>query len=367
MATVFSHIIQKRFSQVNEDVATDALAYVLESSESARRGILNLIRGCVPDMPELTFKTQQTEGSIRPDMWGYAGNQPHVYVENKFWAGLTDNQPVSYLRELARYGTPSVLLVVAPERRRHTLWRELQARLHDAGISIVGDTSQGGITHIVTTAQGPVMALTSWTALLSALEIQTVDDPAARSDISQLRALCEAADSEAFLPINAETLSDQRIPQLMLQLSDLVQGVVDAGVSRGVLHLGKLRPQSSTERIGRYAFIGEDRRGGGWLGIHFRLWRTYGMTPLWLVLHNSEFGRATVLQEPIDLWAAKHGVFTTRDEKGDYVIALDFPAGEEKGFAVNAIVNQLEAMYQHMPIPEQATVGEPDLPEPSDG
>ncbi len=31
MHTVFSHIIQKRFSQVNEDMATDALAYVLES------------------------------------------------------------------------------------------------------------------------------------------------------------------------------------------------------------------------------------------------------------------------------------------------------------------------------------------------
>jgi hypothetical protein len=27
MQTVFSHIIQKRFSRVNEDVATDALAY----------------------------------------------------------------------------------------------------------------------------------------------------------------------------------------------------------------------------------------------------------------------------------------------------------------------------------------------------
>ncbi len=31
MSTVFSHIIQKRFSGVNEDVATDALAYILAS------------------------------------------------------------------------------------------------------------------------------------------------------------------------------------------------------------------------------------------------------------------------------------------------------------------------------------------------
>ncbi len=45
MTTVFSHAIQKRFSSVNEDVATDALAYILESSPAARRGMQNLIAG----------------------------------------------------------------------------------------------------------------------------------------------------------------------------------------------------------------------------------------------------------------------------------------------------------------------------------
>lgn len=50
MHTVFSHIIQKRFSQENEDVATDALAYVLESSEAARRGMTNFLRGLIPDL-----------------------------------------------------------------------------------------------------------------------------------------------------------------------------------------------------------------------------------------------------------------------------------------------------------------------------
>ena len=74
MSTVFSHIIQKRFSGINEDVATDALAYILETSPASRRGMQNLLATCAPDMPELTFKTQQQEGSIRPDMWGYADN-----------------------------------------------------------------------------------------------------------------------------------------------------------------------------------------------------------------------------------------------------------------------------------------------------
>lgn len=65
MKTIFSYIIQKRFSRVNEDVATDALAYVLETSESARRGIMKLLRGIVPSLPSLLFRTQEMEGTIR--------------------------------------------------------------------------------------------------------------------------------------------------------------------------------------------------------------------------------------------------------------------------------------------------------------
>ena len=66
MQTVFSHIVQKRFSQENEDVATDALAFILHSSESARNGMMKLLRGVAPNMPGLRFRTQQTEGSIAP-------------------------------------------------------------------------------------------------------------------------------------------------------------------------------------------------------------------------------------------------------------------------------------------------------------
>src|SRR5260370_18749065 len=100
MPTVFSQIIQKRFSAVNEDVATDALAYVLESSDAARRGIMKLLRGIVPDLPALRFKTQQVEGAIRPDMWGFADTEPRVFVENKVWAGLTADQSPAYLNGL---------------------------------------------------------------------------------------------------------------------------------------------------------------------------------------------------------------------------------------------------------------------------
>ena len=84
MDTIFSHIIQKRFSRVNEDVATDAIAFILDSSEAAIRGFMKLPRGIEPALPDLRFRTQQSEGNIRPDMWEFDGAEPRIFVENKF-------------------------------------------------------------------------------------------------------------------------------------------------------------------------------------------------------------------------------------------------------------------------------------------
>src|SRR6266446_3116350 len=126
MNTVFSHIVQKRLSQENENVATEALTFIVDSSEHARTGLMKLLRGIAPDLPSLRFRTQQTEGSARPDMWGLDGGTPRVFIENKFWAGLTENQPVEYLRLLAQFPSPVALLVVVPEARLQTVWREFK-------------------------------------------------------------------------------------------------------------------------------------------------------------------------------------------------------------------------------------------------
>ncbi len=342
MSTVFSHIIQKRFSQVNEDVATDALAYVLESSEAARSGMTKLLRGILPDLPPLRFKTQQTEGAIRPDMWGFADTEPRVFVENKFWAGLTDNQPVSYLKQLASYPQSTVLLVVAPAAREQTLWRELSHRLLEAGISISERDAPAGVAYSVATQLGPMLAITSWTNVLSILEHEAVDDPGARGDLVQLRSLCEAADNDAFSPVSMEELSDQRTPALLLQLSSIVQDAIGRAVTKGILHLKGTMPQASAERIGRYSYFGENHHAGAWLGIHFRLWKKHGTTPLWAVLTDSDWQNADNVQAMLEPWITRNNILAIKDDDGSYVVALDIPTGEEKEAVVHAIVARLQ-------------------------
>ncbi|MDB4430012.1 hypothetical protein N9283_04320 [Akkermansiaceae bacterium] len=349
MSRVLSHIVQKRFSQVNEDVATDALAYVLESSPAASNGMRKLLCGLVPDLAALKFKTQEAEGVIRPDMWGYEGTEPRVFIENKFWAGLTDNQPVNYLKQLATYSKPSILLVVAPTPRLHTLWRELQRRVMDAGFSLDCPQDTVGIHSSARTSIGPILAVTSWDNILSALEHETIDDPEARGDLVQLRALCDAADIDAFSPLSREELTDQRTPALVLELNSIWEGVSALGVARGIIDHKRLRPQASSERIGRYtSFAGdadEDDKAGAWFGLHFRLWKKHGMTPLWAVFHSSDFGRADAVQAALESWASKEGVFTSTDTDGSFVIAFDIPAAEEKDSVVEAVLERFEQMH----------------------
>jgi hypothetical protein len=343
MQTIFSHVVQKRLSRANEDVATDALAFVLHSSESARNGMMKLLRGIAPDMPALRFRTQQTKDGIRPDMLGYDEVGPRVFVENKFWAGLTDNQPEFYLRGLAKGPQPTILLVVVPEAREQTLWGELERRLRKDGIPATNREPAACIVHSVTTeieASCPILALTSWTKLLSMLELEVADDPSARSDLLQLRALCEAADNDAFVPISSAQITDQRNPAFILQLNSIWQAAVDIVANRHVLSLKGTNPQASAERIGRYAYFGSERRAAFWIGTHFDLWKEHGRTPLWGVFSPSNLGRAQEVRTLLEPWAAQQGVFTA--SQGDnFVVALDIACGEEKDVVVNSLVQRL--------------------------
>jgi hypothetical protein len=350
MSRILSHIIQKRFSQVSEDVATDALAFVVEVSQAASNGMRKLLCGLLPDLPTLQFRTQEAEGAIRPDMWGYEGSEPRVFVENKFWAGLTDTQPVSYLKQLSIYSKPTILLVVAPARRQHTLWRELQRRVTEAGLSLDGLHEAAGIAYAAQTSIGPILAITSWDSLLAVLEHETTDDPDARGDLVQLRALCQAADLDAFSPVSREELSDQKTPAFMLQLTSIWQGVAELGVSRGIFSKKGTAPQASSERIGRYTYLAgaaeKDQRVGAWFGIHFRLWRKHGITPLWAVFSPSSWGQAELVRAALEPWASRKGIFTSNDSDGSFVVALDIPPAEELDSVISAVLSRFEEIHQ---------------------
>ncbi len=339
MQTVFSHIVQKRFSQVNEDVASDALTYILDTSDDARYGLMKLLRSMEPSIPDLRFQAQQSEDNIRPDIWGFNENEPRVYIENKFWAGLTENQPISYLKKLSEYNQPTILLVIGPEAREQTLQRELLYRLNEDDISI--SESNEIENHKVVyfrTSLGPILAITTWKKILSVLELEASDDSSAINNLLQLRSLCESADIDAFLPISSFEKTNQRIPALILQLGSIIQASIDLAVNKKIVNTSGFKPMASWNQIGRYATFFNKKGIGFWFGIHFDKWKKHGGTPLWLIFNDSEWGRAMEVKPLLEPWAAKNEVFTSMDNS-DFSIAINISSGEGKDQVTRDIVD----------------------------
>jgi hypothetical protein len=344
MTTVFSYIVQRRLSQENENVATEALAFILESSERGRSALVKLLRGIAPDLPPLRFRIQQTQGSARPDMWGFDAGTARVFIENKFWAGLTDNQPLEYLRLLAEYPNPAVLLMIVPEARLETVWRDLRRRLEVPAVSVTYRQGSAGVPYVATVNLGaslatPMLAITSWAHVLRTIEEELADEPQRRNDLLQLRALCHAADDYMSAPFSSTELTNQRTPALFLQLSAVVQRAVDAAVARGVLSVKGLMPMSNWERSGRY--ISFPQLGiGAWIGTDFRRWREHGGTPLWLVFGAGTFGRALEVRAVLETWAERQGLPSSMKDN-DFSVGIDLIPGEEQEYVVNSIVRRL--------------------------
>ena len=355
MDTVFSHIVQKRFSDQHEDVATDALAFILQSSEAARRGFMKLLRGIEPTLPELTFRTQQTEGNIRPDMWGYDDTGPRIFVENKFWAGLTENQPNSYLDQLSKLKPPTLLLVIGPAAREQSLWRELKARLKAPDILLTEKEAPAGVVFSATTQldQGtPILALTSWRRVLSAIKNEAADDQRAIADLAQLSALCDAADSQAFVPLSARETSDQTTPAFILSVGTIINDAVQLGVAEGLLNLDGLRPQASWDRIGRYIRFTGQANIISWFGIHLDLWKRHGGTPAWLVFQS----RVADVRHRLEPWAFDNDK-PTASENDHFCLGVELQAGEEKDQVIRSVVDclkKISSALQDIPPPDHS-------------
>jgi hypothetical protein len=268
-----------------------------------------------------------------------------VFVEFKFWAGLTEQQPVKYISLLTRYPSPTVLLVVVPAARLETVWRELKRRIAGANVLTSSRDASVNVPYAVVADSGPILAITSWAKVLSAVEAELADgiadDMSAKNDLLQLRALCDAADLDAATPFSSTDLTDQTIPAFVLQLSSVVQLAVALGVSEGVLSLKGTQQMANWERAGRYFSFAATQGFGAWFGTDFRRWRERGSTPLWLVFSATTFGRASEAREVLEPWTQQQGLPCSVAADGAFGVGIDVIPGEEQDAVVRAIVNRL--------------------------
>ena len=341
---LLSHIVS-RWSNRTEDIAVDALGFILTRSRAARTALQSVIENTVPGIGKLTYAKTQVTGSdgARPDLAVYGNDErERIIVEAKFWAGLTENQPGTYLARLPEDGATSVLLFVAPEARLESIWAELLRR-SQRGSNIADATEYDGGKCVQVGNSQRYLMLTSWRLMLDRMLTSAVAaaDPI-ESDIRQLQALCEQEDATAFLPIKAEEFAPS-IPRRILQLNQLIDDVVTRSRERGFVNTTGLNATPQKHGYGRYLKLGSeqtDRWGGAWFGVDAELWAQFAETPLWLTFYSGgNWGKKVLSVDELkqrlgsDVW-----VNTSRS------IPVHLPHGVEYSAVLDAVVDRLSEL-----------------------
>ncbi len=334
--SVFAHVVSR--SLPPEPAATQALEYVLGKPDALRTFVEMLAPIGVSFEPR-SVASEEAHGDARPDLTIYdrAGKR-RLFVENKFWAGLTPAQPVTYLDHLPQDGELSALVFLVPEERVRSVWAELGRRCAEAELRVAEEGRPGGL-FAGRLSGNRVMAVADWRRVLDGL---AAVGPV-RSDVEQLRALTERMDAEAFLPIRADELTDADVARRMINYADLVEPIVEELVSRGVADTRRLNPAHGYHTAGRYLRVYD--RFGIWLGVDFDAWRDGGTTPLWCKITASGFGGVATIWDEIDESKSFDGVRTYGSEK---YIPVRLMTGVERDEVVRAAADEVESIGQRL-------------------
>ena len=327
-------LIARGYAAGREDAATEALCFILSHSDSARDEFSKLIGDNGNPLPIARFRTQQLVNGAFPDMACFDDDDNHVaFVESKFWASLTSNQPVTYWEALPD-DRPAVLLFLAPASRvartgdgwlRAELVERLRHKGHELGPvcereSLVTASSKDGRRRLI---------LTSWDALLDRLaqRTETDGDAQARFEVAELRGL--AADAIK----NDHPEKDKNLKRL---ITDAVTRVKDSGWANTE---GLRTGGSEGVHWVRYFRLGGRITG---LRIDYKAMEQMGK-PLWLWFWDSLDTNSSVsFEEARDkLGALAEPGFEWLPQE-DVCVPIDLPLGAGSKARLDALVDELE-------------------------
>ena len=349
--TLLAHLVPMLGSST-ENIAVEALGHILSTSQVALRAIEDVLKTGGAEVgkmsPDVRTQASDEEGA-RPDL---AGRDQHgverVLIEAKFWAGLTERQPVTYLERLAT-DKPSVLLFVAPRARFEPLWAELRRRVVEARMNFgrIGKNANlwtaevGGKRHLM---------LISWKSLLDGMasRASVAGDSSAEADIRQLLGLTQRMDVDAFLPLRPEELGPE-FPRRLNNLRRLVDDATTRAREAGWVSTRGLLVTSKRKGYGRYLRLA---RSTVWFGINSYHWARSRDTPLWLTFHRGD-GPMTLEEVRSSLQPLQQedppGLV---DSGGRMHVPIDLPVGVEYESVLRATVDRLEFIAQLIGSPD---------------
>ena len=114
--TLLAHLAS-RFTGQTENIAVEALGHILSSSESARRGLHDILQAGGVKVGNISGVFTQSAGmeGERPDLACHSGAAETVTDRGQV-LGRTDREPAGRLPHRLPEDDPSALLFVAPRR-----------------------------------------------------------------------------------------------------------------------------------------------------------------------------------------------------------------------------------------------------------
>lgn len=347
MKSLFGHIVLNFTSQA-ENLATEALYYILKNSTPARAGLSRFL-GLIDTRldGELLFKTQvYDEDAAIPDLVGLDEDyNQRCIIESKFWAGLTDNQPVTYFKRL-KLDKPSILLFLVPSKRLESIWYEIVDRCKDAGMEINSGNKHGNYIY-ANLNENNYIAVVDWITLLTMMEteLDSAGDYLLKSDLIQLKGLCHQMDEKAFLPLDSTEISPM-IARRNCNFYEIVNEVIESGKSEGMYSQEGLRSAGGLYYYGHYFQYGDFLY---FLNFDVAAWDVWANTPIWIYVYGKKWKDAKeslkVKNALSELESHTHNRLFI-DRYGSVEIPLKVELGVDKSQIVKSIKKQIKDINQ---------------------
>ena len=294
--TILANVLLAGNTQV-EPAATQALAYIFKSSNVLSAAFVEIFRaaGINISLGRIESEIVLDEGFVgRPDLTVYDDSgERRLLIENKFWAGLTAAQPVSYLENLPQ--ERSGLLFIVPRERIRYVWHELKERCANSEF-VLGQESNGGSVWWIPVG-GRMLLITSWDHILSQLQLSARENGLQNleQDIIQIQGLAQQMSDAAFRPLSSEELTDQALPKRLMNYFHVVYSVIGALQTDTIV--GKTSQGSSDYQMGRYFHVRGNLKL--WLGVATDVWQQRGISPLWCWVSSNSLSNVAIAKSKI--------------------------------------------------------------------
>jgi hypothetical protein len=281
-----------RIKGSQEDIASEGLAYILNRSPIASEAVRRMVKNeCGIDLPDLLFKTQVSGEKLeRPDIIGFDEYaKERLIIEAKFWAALTANQPVEYLKRLS--GENNALMFVCPALRVHLLWDELVRLIQIANIEVSLDDKR----QVASFSNNCCLFIKTWDQVLSHVKESLLqgEDRSLVSDIDQIIGFCNKIDDIAFMPILQQDLSPS-IGKRVYSYYLLVDKIIATLKRKLDVNLSGLKASPQYGGYARYFRVGHL---GLSLNLNFKHWYEKSETPFWITIKSINENEWEVTQE----------------------------------------------------------------------